>query len=425
MKDFSIIFKEVLKSIKPSEEEIQKINTLLENFLNKFKENLKGLHINAEIFIGGSFAKNTLIKKDQYDVDVFLRFDKKYNETEISKLTAEALGESADVSVIHGSRDYFRIKLEPFIYVELIPVKKIKNPQEAENTTDLSHLHVSYVNKKINSEKILDEIRIAKAFCHANKVYGAESYIGGFSGYSIELLVIYYKSFLKFIKAISKVKEKIIIDIEKNHKNKRAVMMDLNSAKLQSPVILIDPTFKHRNTLAALRKETFEKFQKVCKEFLKKRDIKFFYESKINLEEAKKRAIKNKCEFLLLEAKTLKQAGDVAGSKLLKFYKHLKDEISRFYEIKDTGFIYDNSQESTFFFSVKNKKEIIIPGPKIEDKSNVSKFKKKHKKTIIKNQKIFAKEKVEDKLRHFIAKWVIKNKEKINEMYVNELNIIN
>jgi tRNA nucleotidyltransferase (CCA-adding enzyme) len=93
-------------------------------------------------------------------------------------------------------------------------VKKISKPKEAENITDLSYSHVNYIKKRIKNKKILDEIRIAKAFCYATNTYGAESYIGGFSGYAIELLVYHYGSFLKFIKAISKLDgKKEIIDI--------------------------------------------------------------------------------------------------------------------------------------------------------------------------------------------------------------------
>ena len=38
--------------------------------------------------------------------------------------------------------------------------------------------------------------------------------------------------------------------------------MNLNASKLNSPIILIDPTYKQRNTLAALSNETFENFKK-------------------------------------------------------------------------------------------------------------------------------------------------------------------
>ena len=35
----------------------------------------------CEVFVGGSFAKGTLTKHGDYDVDVFVRFNKKYEET--------------------------------------------------------------------------------------------------------------------------------------------------------------------------------------------------------------------------------------------------------------------------------------------------------------------------------------------------------
>ena len=204
------VLNEVLKKVEPAKEDIKLIENSLKDFLDRFKKRLKSLRIDAEIFVGGSFAKNTVIKKDKYDVDVFVRFDKKYDNKEISNLLAKALGKFRNISKVHGSRDYFRLKIGPTFFIELIPVKKIKTLKEAENITDLSYSHVKYINKKIGSgtksqassaknaerksKKVLESIRIAKAFCYANKCYGAESYIQGFSGYALELLVYYYGS---------------------------------------------------------------------------------------------------------------------------------------------------------------------------------------------------------------------------------------
>ena len=129
-----------------------------------------------------------------------------------------------NLSIIHGSRDYLRIKISPSFFIEVIPAIKIKNPKEAENITDLSYSHVNYIKRKIKSQKILDEIKLAKVFCYANHCYGAESYINGFSGYGLELLIYYYGSFLKFIKTVSKIKEKTVLDIEKDYKNKQEIL---------------------------------------------------------------------------------------------------------------------------------------------------------------------------------------------------------
>ena len=284
MKKNENILKEILEKSNPSQEDIKHIKKNVKEFCDKIKKEIKKRKINAEIFVGGSFAKGTVIKKDHYDVDVFIRYDKKYKNNEISSITEKLLGKSSNILVIHGSRDYFRINYGKNFFIEVIPVKKINNPKEYENITDLSYLHVKYINKKVKSQKMLDEIKIAKAFCYANGCYGAESYIHGFSGYSLELLVYHYKGFMNFVNAMAKIgKEKEIVDIEKKFKNKKSALMDLNSSKLNSPIILIDPTYKQRNALAALSEETFIKFQKSCIEFIKNPSVKHFEVKKVDI----------------------------------------------------------------------------------------------------------------------------------------------
>jgi tRNA nucleotidyltransferase (CCA-adding enzyme) len=424
-KKIDLILKEVLNNITPSEEESSVIKKSLGEFLRKIEERLKSLKVDAEIFVGGSYAKKTLIKRDKYDIDIFLRFDKKHKE-DIQKLAEKILKDFSGISKVHGSRDYFNIKINPKIFFEIVPVLKIKNPESAENITDLSYLHVKYINQKIKSEKLLNEIRIAKSFCYANNCYGAESYIRGFSGYGLELLVYYYKSFLKFIRAIAKTKDnqKIIIDIEKKHKNKSEILMNLNSSKLQSPVILIDPTYKQRNVLAALSDETFRKFRTTCKNFLKNPSKNSFKTKKFDFEKIKEYTKEKNNKILLLKISTNKPEGDVAGSKLLKFYKHLENEIAEFFNIKNKGFEYDGKKSAKLFFDTENKKERIINGPYKKDKENFEKFKKKHKNIFEKSGKIYSKKKVDFKIKEFIEKWKNKNRERMKDMYIEKLEII-
>ena len=416
------ILKEVLEEIKPSKEEEKEIKKSLNEFLEEIRKNIKKLKIDLEIFVGGSFAKGTMIKTKKYDVDVFFRFDRKYKK-EISNLTGKIL-KGFTKTKVHGSRDYFRVNIGPSFVIEIIPVKKIKNQKEAENITDLSYSHVNYVKRKLKSNKILDEIRIAKAFCHANNCYGAESYIKGFSGYGLELLVYHYKGFLKFIKAVGKIKDKEVVDIEKQFKNKQEILMDLNGSKLLSPIVLIDPTYKQRNALAALSEETFEKFKKECAKFLKNPDLNSFKEKRHDLEKIKKAALKKKLEFVLIEAKTNKQKGDVAGSKLLKFYNHLEDEIKEYFQITNKGFEYDEGKPAKFFFVTKRKKEIISKGPKVKDKKNTAKFKKRHKRTFTRAGRLYAREKINFKIKGFLKSWKVKNKKRMKEMSISKLKII-
>ncbi len=421
------ILKEVLKRVEPSKQDLEKINKSLKQFKEKIEKQIKKKKLNAVLFEGGSFAKKTIIKKDSYDVDVFIMFPEKFKFQNISKITEKLLKGFKGVSVIHGSRDYFQIHKSKDFFIELIPVIKATDPKKAENITDLSYSHVKYINKKIKNQKILDEIKIAKAFCYATKTYGAESYINGFSGYSLELLIYYYKSFLNFIKAVvgyDSSKGKLIIDIEKHYKNKKDVLLDINSSKLSSPIILVDPTYKQRNALAALSEETFEKFKQASKKFLKAPLIKYFEIEKWDLEKIKKDALKKKCEFILLELKTPKPKGAVAGSKLLKFYNHLENEIKIFFEIKNKGFDYAQGNCAECFFSAKKKKEIIKHGPFLKDKNNVKQFKKEHGNTFEKSGKIYAREKINFTLKKFIEDWEKKYQRKINEMSISEMKIV-
>jgi tRNA nucleotidyltransferase (CCA-adding enzyme) len=266
---------------------------------------------------------------------------------------------------------------------------------------------------------------LAKAFCYGTKTYGAESYVHGFSGYSLELLIYYYGNFIKFLKEMSKKrKEKLIIDIEKHHKNKKNILLDINSSKLDSPIILIDPTFKRRNALAALSCETFEKFRKIADEFLKKPSTEFFKTKKMDFKKIREEAEKENNEFILIETKTKKQEGDIAGTKLLKFSKHMKNEFKKFFDIIDFGFEYVGEQKGISYFVLNRKKEIINAGPLVDDEKNVEKFKKEHSKTFIKDGKIYAKRKIDFSAREFFPVWATKNKRKIKEMYISKLKIV-
>ncbi len=372
------ILKEELKKIKADEKVLDDLKRKTSDFCQKLEKEIKKKKIKAGVFVGGSLAKGTLLKRERHDIDIFVRFDRKYNDENIS----EILGRIVRGRRIHGSRDYFQIKKGKII-LEIVPVIKISKPGEARNVTDLSYFHVKYVKNKTKNEKIGNEILLAKSFCHAQNVYGAESYIKGFSGYALELLVIYYKGFLNFIKAIARMKEQAVIDSSKHYKNKKQVMLEMNEAKLLSPIILVDPTFKERNALAGLSSETFARFQKVCREFLRKPRKSFFEAGKINKENYN----------LILRAGTNRQAGDIAGSKLLKFQGLLREELEKRFDVSKTEFEYNEKKEAKLYFRLKPKKEIIIAGPPVNSRENAAHFRKKHKHIFKKNSRIYAREK--------------------------------
>ena len=91
MKEVNNVLKEQLSIIVPPKEDLDKIEDISKNFQKELANNLKKQKINAQVFLGGSLAKNTLVKKDLYDIDIFVRFDPSYKDKDISKLLGKVL----------------------------------------------------------------------------------------------------------------------------------------------------------------------------------------------------------------------------------------------------------------------------------------------------------------------------------------------
>jgi tRNA nucleotidyltransferase (CCA-adding enzyme) len=384
----------VLERITPEKKDLEEIKKVLSKIMK-----IKNKKI--ELFIGGSYAKQTLVKRDKgYDVDIFVMFPYKMasHSHKLADYLSSILRKYKIKAIrLHGSRDYFQVKMGK-VTIELVPILKIKKAEEAVNITDISPLHVSYVLNKIRKKKKLaDEIRLAKSFCYATDCYGAESYIRGFSGYVLEVLVCYYGSFKKFLKQIVKWngKDKIVIDPKKHYSSGVQALHSLNEAKIHSPIILIDPVQKDRNAAAALSFRTLEKFQKIVKEYLKKPKEEYFFKQEINIKKLENEAKKKKAKFITMKVTSSKNKADIAGAKTKKFYEYLKFIMKKngFNVIKSIyGFSEKNLNAIYYFIYKEPNKEFLIEGPPLNiNEKYIKKFKKRWKKTFVKNKRIYTK----------------------------------
>ena len=320
------------------------------------------------------------------------------------------------VTRLHGSRDYFQIKQQKFTF-EIVPILDIKKAEQAKNITDVSPLHSNFVLKH---KKLIDEIRLTKQFFKAAKVYGAESYILGFSGYVCEILTINYGSFLKLMKSITKWKEKAVIDIKGYYKNKN-VFMELNKSKLTSPLIVIDPVQKDRNAAAALDHEKFDIIRHRAMSFIKNPSKEFFEVKVLTEQYIRNKFRRNK--LIILKAKPLNKKEDIAGAKMLKAFHFIEQRlISYNFKIIESDMLWHSKNSSLIYYALENdrlSKTMEVSGPPLKIKRHAEIFKKKHEKTFIRNNRIFAVEK-----RTFAdARDLIKNTIKISNVKNNVKNI--
>ncbi len=410
MRDVQLLLNEVLKKIQPDKAYEKEIFDKLDSIIKKINQNQK--YIKA--ILGGSGAKGTWLKT--FDADIFVVFDyKKYKDKsdKLSDILENVLKKKfGNIVRLHGSRDYFQLKQSNFAF-EIVPILRIQKAEQAKNITDVSPLHSKWVKKH---RKLIGEMKLTKQFCQAQNVYGAESYIRGFSGYVCEILTVYYGSFLNLIKNASKWNEKVIIDVEKYYKGKDIFKL-VNISKLVSPLIVIDPVQKDRNAAAALDIEKFEKFKNSSREFLKNPSMGFFVKKDLKSLFLKEKSKNNR--LIIIRAKPLIGKIDVVGTKLLKIYEYLKTKFQSYgFEILKEDWEWDKKNYAIFYFLFDKKplpKFIKVEGPPIKIKQHVENFKRIHKKIYIKASKIFALEKrtfltLEDLLKKIIKDEFIKDR---------------
>jgi tRNA nucleotidyltransferase (CCA-adding enzyme) len=448
MKEYKSVIKEVLEIIKPPENEDLFLEDVTKNFCITFGNLLNKKRIKANVFVGGSIAKKTIIRKDKYDIDLFVRFDyQKYSKVEgelgdiLDKMVKEGFnaakkmwkGKNFCMQKIHGSRDYFNIsfyseEIKRNIIIEIVPTLQIKKASEAKNITDLSFMHVKYVLDSLKKNDARNDILLAKAFCYAQGVYGAESHIKGFSGYAIELLVLHYKNFYNLIKNACSWKERIIIDTENLYGGEEEILENMNEAKLMSPIVLIDPTQKSRNACAALSSQTLKVFVEACRNFLKKPDSSFFEEKKLDIKKIEMEAKKKKAKMAAIRITTASEREEISASRIIKFSNFIT------YMLKKWGFGVisreidfigpkNKSYEGILYVTYKEPSKIkIIEGPPVSLKQHADNFKKQYKKTFLKNKKIFAKTKREITSVNKMVSYIKKSQE-IRDMKINSISI--
>jgi len=348
----------------------------IKDMIKKVETAIKKNKIKATVKLGGSAAKETFIGND-FDVDIFVMFDyDKYLNEDLSELLKKSM-KHLKPEIIHGSRDYLLIENK----FEIVPVLKITNPEQAVNVTDASPLHATWVRKKLKNKKNLkDEIKLTKMFFKSIGVYGAESYIKGISGHVTDIMVINYGSFKKTIQAISKWRENAEIDIE-NHKTV------LDKAKIQGPLIVVDPIQPNRNAAAAVNEATYEKLKKTAKVFLKKPSIEYFRVKNIDLDKLKKKY------NLILKVSPKKGKLDIVGAKLMKGYEFILKGLKEF-DIEKSGWKWDKKDNCYCYFKAKSTKlpkTFESKGPSKDYPAHVKRFKQKYKNTTVKKGVIYAK----------------------------------
>src|SRR3989338_2340355 len=91
----------------PDEKETSLLKEETKRIIELLKGEISKQKTGADVFIGGSFAKGTLVKKKEYDIDIFIRFDWRYENLtrELEKIVKNVARKMRlPYTTMHGSR---------------------------------------------------------------------------------------------------------------------------------------------------------------------------------------------------------------------------------------------------------------------------------------------------------------------------------
>jgi len=381
--------RDALKRITPP----KKQPAIVGQTLAKVEKELKKQQLAAKVHLGGSLAKGTYLKGD-HDVDVFVRFGADYDDAQLAehleKTLAAAFG-AKNLERVHGSRDYFHVQRGSFTF-EFVPVLEAATWAEARNVTDMSPLHVAYVADKVKERPWLAaEIRLTKLFCKAAKVYGAESYIGGFSGHVIDLLNIHYAGFQKLLEAASAWPAKVVIDPEAHHDNP---MVALNDSKTLAPLVIVDPVQQDRNSAAAVTEAGFRRLRTAAKGYLAADDkerAKFF--TIVPLKAADVRKAHPDARIIEVILVPLAGKRDVVGAKCFKVFEHCVQQLAA-HQFPLLEYQWEFTQKkATLLFALRTgllPADEELAGPPVHKTQGVAGFTAVHTVTFTRDGRVYA-----------------------------------
>ncbi len=265
----NIIEKQVLKRIKPSDEE----NIRLEKTASYIMKRAEELAVEndipgVELQLVGSAARGTWIS-GTHDLDIFISFDPALPREKLEEyglLIGRQLAKEAESwEEGYAEHPYTKLRFSGFD-VDIVPCYRVKIAENIISAVDRTPFHNIFVQEHIAG--LESEVLLLKQFMKAGGVYGSELRTGGFSGYLTELLVITYGSFEEVLQAAS------------SWKPGESIEMLKPKHSFEDPLVVIDPTDSNRNVAAALTLDRFTQFISLSRDYLQNPSDPFFEKAK-------------------------------------------------------------------------------------------------------------------------------------------------
>jgi tRNA nucleotidyltransferase (CCA-adding enzyme) len=256
----------------PKPEEEERLSSVARDVLRSVDATFAGVEGFVRATLEGSAAKGTWIRA-RPEVDVFVHFSPNVSRERLEKMVVERGSRALEAL---GARWRLRYADHPYVegFIGDVTVNVVgcyaTEPGKWLSPVDRTPYHTRYVLSRLD-DRLRAEVRLAKAFMRGIGVYGAELRVGGFSGYLVELLVLWYGSFLALLRDGAGWRPGKVIDM-----SGRRSEQELRALFPNSPLIVTDPVDVNRNVASAVTLTRFSEFVLASRLFLSEPSVKYF-----------------------------------------------------------------------------------------------------------------------------------------------------
>ncbi|MET1124287.1 MAG: CCA tRNA nucleotidyltransferase [Archaeoglobaceae archaeon] len=388
------VIERVLPLVVPGREEVERAKAAERELRRRLDE------LGVEYMFVGSYARNTWLGGN-LEIDVFVLFPPDLPREELERRGLE-VGKAVldEYEIRYAEHPYVHGKIAG-VEADIVPCYKVESPAKIKSAVDRTPFHHMWLKDRIKGKE--NDVRILKRFLKANRLYGAEYKVRGFSGYLCELLVVFYGSFENVVKAARSWTRRTVIDVARNE------------VRRGERFFVVDPVDERRNVAANLSLDNLARFVLLCREFVEKPSEDYFFEKKVEVDDRKVlEALKlRESAIFALEFERPEIVEDNLYPQLERAARKIREMLERegFRPLK-AAYFADTNCYLLFECEVKELSRVFKrEGPPFEEDEHVKRFLRKERpfKPFIENGRLLSFElrkftKPQEAVADFVAK---------------------
>jgi tRNA nucleotidyltransferase (CCA-adding enzyme) len=255
---------EVLQEVTPDAAEQAAVEAVVSDLLARCDARLAAEGIAGQASIQGSVAKGTWLRGGA-DLDLFLLLDPSVPQERL-----ETVAVSVGQAVLEATQKKYA--QHPYLTgtfrghaVDLVPAYRVEAASAKMSAVDRTPFHTAWVRERLGAHKRA-QARLLKRWLKGTGAYGAQTAVGGFSGYLAEVLVARFLSF-----------DGVLVWLAGGAQPRRLALGDDQVADDVSPLVVVDPVDPARNCAAAVSLPTLERAAEAAKAYRRQPGRRFFF----------------------------------------------------------------------------------------------------------------------------------------------------